>query len=325
MSALASIRCRRRSVVRTAGRYSPRQVGSLMKGSATSRGVRRACQRIIGLAGVGGCLALCMAAIPAFGQDTPDYFRQNCTSCHTIGGGRLTGPDLKDVTKRQTREWLAKYLLNPRAVIDSGDPYAKKLYEEARNVPMPTPPAINAERAQKLLDLIEAESLLEKSQFKGLQISTAPFTDEDRARGHEIYLGMRRLEKGGTACISCHSVSKSAALGGGRLGPDLTNVFERLKGRVALSAWLVAPGTETMQPIFRNHPLSPDEIQWLVAFFESTAAESPPDPSRNQVSFLLAGLAGAITGVFFLDSLWKNRFHSVRRSLVDANTARGKS
>ena len=22
-------------------------------------------------------------------QDTPDYFRQNCMNCHTIGGGRL--------------------------------------------------------------------------------------------------------------------------------------------------------------------------------------------------------------------------------------------
>ena len=63
------------------------------------------------------------------------------------------------------------------------------------------------------------------------------------------------------------------ALGGGRLGPDLTNVYERLKGRAALSAWLMAPGTETMQPIFKNHPLSAEEIHALVAYFESTTAE----------------------------------------------------
>src|SRR5690606_32017604 len=96
-------------------------------------------------------------ASAARGQDTPDYFRQNCMSCHTIGGGRLTGPDLKDVSKRQDREWLVKFLLNPRAVIDSGDPYAKKILEESRNVPMPTPSGITPERAEKLLDLIEAE------------------------------------------------------------------------------------------------------------------------------------------------------------------------
>ena len=95
------------------------------------------------------CAFALLMPMPALGQDTPDYFRQNCISCHTIGGGRLTGPDLKDVTKRQNREWLTKFLLNPRAVIDSGDPYAKKIFEEARNVPMPTPPGITPERADK--------------------------------------------------------------------------------------------------------------------------------------------------------------------------------
>jgi len=270
-------------------------------------------------------LSLTLLSTGARGQDTPDYFRQNCTSCHTIGGGRLTGPDLKNVTKRQNREWLTNYLLNPRAVIDSGDPYAKKLFEEARNVPMPTPPGITPERAAKLLDLIEAESQLEESQFKGLQISTAPFTDLDRARGRDIIRGKQRLEAGGSACISCHSIYDIAALGGGRLGPDLTNVYERLKGRAALSAWLMAPGTETMQPIFKNHPLTAEEVQSLVAYFESTTAEPPADSSRGQVTFLLSGLAGAIVGVFFLDALWKGRFQSVRRSLVEANTGRGES
>jgi mono/diheme cytochrome c family protein len=272
-----------------------------------------------------GTFLATILSMPAEAQDTPDYFRQNCISCHTIGGGRLTGPDLKDVTKRQTREWLSKYLMNPRVMIDSGDPYAKKLFEEARNLPMPTPSGITPERAEKLLDLIEAESLLEKSQFKGLQISTAPFTDLDRARGRGIFRGTQRLAAGGTACISCHSLQGVAALGGGRLGPDLTNVYERLKGRAALSAWLLAPGTETMQPIFKNHPLTVEEIQSLVAFFESTTAEPPADSSRGQVTFLLSGLAGAIVGVFFLDAMWKGRFQSVRRTLVEANTGRGES
>ena len=260
-----------------------------------------------------------------YGQDTPDYFRQNCVSCHTIGGGRLTGPDLKDVSKRQDRQWLIKFLMNPRAVIDSGDAYAKRILEESRNVPMPTPPGITLERAEKLLDLIKTESQLEESQFKGLKISTAPFTDADRAHGRALFLGTQRLVAGGSACIACHSMYDTPALGGGRLGPDLTNIYERLEGRAPLSAWLMAPGTETMQPIFKNHPLEADEIHGLVAYFESTTAERPTDSSASRVTFLLSGLAGAVFGVFFLDALWKRRFHSVRRSLVDANTTRGKS
>lgn len=276
-----------------------------------------------GVALLCGSVMLLMQSPAARGQDTPDYFRQNCVSCHTIGGGRLTGPDLKDVTKRQDREWLVKFLLDPRAVIDSGDPYAAKILEESRNVPMPTPPGITPERAEKLLDLIEAESQLEESQFKGLKISTAPFTDADRARGRAIFLGLQRLEAGGAACISCHSMHDMPAFGGGRLGPDLTNVYERLKGRATLSAWLMAPGTETMQPIFKNHPLSADEIHALVAYFESTTAERPAESTAGQVAFLLSGFSGAVIGVFFLDAIWKRRFTSVRRKLVEENTSRG--
>jgi mono/diheme cytochrome c family protein len=273
------------------------------------------------------CLVMLCWATSASGQDTPDYFRQNCFSCHTIGGGRLTGPDLKDLPKlKDDREWLLDFLMNPRAKIESGDSYAKKIFEEAGGqLYMPTPPGISRERAEKLLDLIEAESQLPESNFKGLTISTAPFTDADRARGREMFLGTQRLEKGGTACISCHSTVDAPALGGGQLGPDLTNVFERMKDRVVLSAWLNTPSTETMQPIFKDHPMSAEEIHALVAYFESTTAERPADASTSRVAFLLSGLAGAVLGVFFLDTIWKRRFHSVRRSLVEANTSRGKS
>ncbi len=275
-------------------------------------------------------LALCLALLDwlplgsgtASAQDTPDFFRQYCVSCHTIGGGRLTGPDLKNVLQRQKREWLANFMMDPRGVIDSGDPYALKIFEEARKVPMPNLTGMTRDRVEKLLDLIEAESKLEKSQFKGLQISNKPFTDEDRSQGRELFLGHRRLKKGGTACISCHSVQGLPALGGGRLGPDLTKVYERLKGRKSLSAWLVAPGTETMQPIFKTHPLEPDEIHTLVAFFEAHASEQPASPAVNRVTFLLLGLVLSCTLIFVFDSLWKQRFTGVRRALVEQYTAK---
>src|SRR6516225_8108525 len=111
----------------------------------------------------------------AAAQETADFFRQNCASCHTIGGGRLTGPDLKDVTKKKDPDWLAQFVLNPKAVIDGGDPYAGELVKEARGVIMPTIFGMTGERAESLLKLIEAESKLEKSQFAGLQISDKPF------------------------------------------------------------------------------------------------------------------------------------------------------
>lgn len=182
-------------------------------------------------------LAVTLGPATADAQDSPDYFHQNCFSCHTIGGGRLTGPDLKDLSKRTAnRDWLIDFLLNPKGVIDGGDAYARQIFEDAGGkVYMPIGPSMTRERAENLLDLIEAESKLKKSQFMGLLISTKPFTDADRKRGRQIFLGHQPLEAGGASCVSCHSMHDTPALGGGRLGPDLTEVITRLKGRKSLS------------------------------------------------------------------------------------------
>ncbi|MCP5110930.1 MAG: cytochrome c, partial [bacterium] len=179
-------------------------------------------------------------------QEAADFFRDNCVSCHTIGGGRLTGPDLKDVAQRKDREWLTRFIIDPRAVIDSGDPYAQELFQQARGTVMPAVPGMTEERAAALLDLIEAESKLEESQFKGLQITDRPFTAPEIEQGRQIFLGNRRLAGGGPACISCHTMKGLGGLSGGRLGPDLSRVYERLQGRQSLGAWLFAPATTTM-------------------------------------------------------------------------------
>ncbi len=267
-------------------------------------------------------LVLVLGFSDVLAQDTPDYFRQNCMNCHTIGGGRLNGPDLKNVGKRKDAEWLIRFMQNPRAVVDSGDPYAAKLVEATPGgAIMPTPPGMTRYRAEQILKLIEAESKLEKSQFQGVRVSNKPFTEKDRIEGRKIFSGLRPLANGGVACNSCHSMYDLSALGGGHLGPDLTHVYERLRGRKALTAWLMAPATETMQPIFKNHPLEADEIHALLAYFEAAARQNETDATINRIAFLLMGLGLATAVVFLFDSIWKGRFYGVRRPLVESRVS----
>jgi cytochrome c2 len=260
---------------------------------------------------------------PATAQEAAAFFKQNCASCHTIGGDRLTGPDLKDVTKRKDREWLATFIRNPKAVLDGGDPYVQQLAQEARGVVMPTLFGLTRDRIDSLLDLIEAESKLPRSQFAGVQVSNRPLTAADVAAGRDLFLGHQRLANGGAACLSCHSVQGVAALGGGKLGPDLTRVFERMQDRKQLAAWLSAPATPTMQPVFKDHPLEPEEILSLVAFFEQSAKEGREDDAPSALRFFLLGLAGAAGGLAAFDALWRHRFRSVRRVLVHGDNGRG--
>ncbi|MCI0457989.1 MAG: hypothetical protein L0Z62_13575 [Gemmataceae bacterium] len=276
-------------------------------------------------------VTLGLAPHAAQAQDPADFFRQSCSSCHTIGGGRLTGPDLKGVTGRvekagKSRQWLIDFIRNARSVIDSGDPYARQLYDDARQQVMPAFPGLTAESAESLLRLIEAESKLEHSQFAGGEVPSHPFTPADVEKGRAIFMGYRPLKNGGPSCISCHSADGVGALGGGRLGPDLTRVFERLNGRKELAAWLTAPATETMKPVYAKHRLDfQDEILPLVAFFEHTARDGREDSGVSSLSFFLIGLGGAAAGLVAFDAIWRRRFRGVRRQLVHPETAGGHS
>lgn len=272
------------------------------------------CRKAVETLSAVALLSLAAAGLQA--QEAADFFRQNCANCHTIGGGRLTGPDLKNVTQRKDKDWLIRFMNDPKGVIDSGDPYAAKLAQEARGVLMPLVAGMSKDRAQALLDLIAAESKLGKSQFAGLQIGDEPFTAADLARGRALFLGNAALKNGGAACISCHTVRGVGGLGGGRLGPDLSLVYERLQGRKALASWLLAPATPTMQAVFKKQPMQPNEILPLVAYFEDAAKRGGQDDSVRLLNFSLLSLGGAAAGLVIFDAVWKGRFRAVRRPLV---------
>jgi cytochrome c2 len=288
--------------------------------------------RTVSLVPVLATIALAAAASAAFAADPPSeetiaYFKQNCASCHTIGGGKLTGPDLKNVTQRRTREQLSKFVPDPKSAIDAGDPYLVKLWNDANGVYMPPPPGITPDRVQKLLDLIEAESALEKSQFAGGTLSDRALTGADVERGRAIFEGSLPLANGAPACIACHSVEDAPGFGGGRLGPDLTGVFARLGGRKALGAWLTAPQSPTMTPVYRGREMKEQEILGLVAFLKERAENGSPAvlaapanavPSgAGRFEFLAAGLGGLLGALAIFDFLWRGRFRSVRRALVE--------
>ena len=264
-------------------------------------------------------------------QETVAYFKANCSSCHTIGGGRLTGPDLHGVTERaqnagKDRDWLISYMQDPQRMINSGDAYATQLLQEARGVVMPKIVGLDAEKAEFLVGLIEAESLLvdagQDSQFKGSATSNEPFTQKNVDDGLDFFTGAKKLKGGSAMCMSCHRMPGVGGLGGGNLGPDLTRVYEEGKyttgGRATLTAWLGAPATPTMQSLLKDNPLEADEIHAIVALMENRAANNQPQPvGASMVSFGILGLLGAGLLLFVFDSLWKTRLRSVRRTLVE--------
>ncbi len=260
-------------------------------------------------------------------QETAQFFKQNCSSCHWIGGGRLIGPDLKNVTERQDREWLVRFILDPVGVLGARDPYAVKLQAEAKGAIMIQAPGINAKLANALLDFIDSESKLDSSQFAGKAVAVGPYSEAEVTAGGDIFAGRTNLTNDGRACISCHSVNLAGSSLGGRLGLDLTGVLARLQGRTALTAWLTAPPTPTMKSIFQSRPLEEDEVKLLVAYFESAAGSDnySYDSLIVWMSVIFCGLGGSVFGMVLFSGIWGNRFRAVRRPLVQITKIRGEA
>ncbi len=76
-------------------------------------------------------------SVSVFAQpDGEQIYKQNCTACHTIGGGRLVGPDLEGISEKRDAEWLKQWINSSSELIASGDADAIAIFEEYNKVPM---------------------------------------------------------------------------------------------------------------------------------------------------------------------------------------------
>lgn len=82
-------------------------------------------------------------------------FDANCMACHSIGGGKIVGPDLKDVDKRRTEEWIISFVKHPMQMINSGDEVAKKLFEEHGKIPMPDQAHLKDEEIKNIIAFVK--------------------------------------------------------------------------------------------------------------------------------------------------------------------------
>ena len=245
----------------------------------------------------------------ATAQDAASFFEENCSGCHTIGQGPQAGPDLKGVTARRDREWLIRFLVDTDAF--AADPDVVRMIQEADGLVMPATPGMTRELASQLIGLIERRS---GAAAPGSTAEEAPVTEADVSRGRALFTGEAKLSGSGPSCIGCHAAAV-AGPHGGRLGPDLTSVHDRLGGRAGLAAWLGTTPTPLMRAMYRPAPLTADESRALVAFLASADTASGPSQASLWPLTVLA-LGGCACVLIGAGTVWSARFRALRRPLV---------
>jgi cytochrome c2 len=256
-------------------------------------------------------------------------FNTTCIACHTLGKGRLIGPDLAGVADRRTQEWLMRFIKSSQTMIQEGDIEAVALAEEYPGLLMPDAMMSDSQIKDIIIFLkatgtatvtvSELPTNVESTQEAPLlSIETI---EQDILIGQALFQGKRRFINDGVACNACHDVRNDTVIGGGILAAELTTVFSKM-GREGVRAIIGQAPFPIMQAAYQDKPLAPDEVRVLVAFLEFTDQKGYNKLPRDYgIGLFFSGTIGA--GILFglFGFLWRNRkVGSVNQAIYDRQT-----
>jgi cytochrome c551/c552 len=137
------------------------------------------------------------------------FQKYSCMACHTIGNGKLVGPDLNGVTAKRDSTWLIRWIMEPDKVLAEGDVIATELLEEFKNIPMP-PMGLNESEAKDILAYIESKS------DKITTTEVAPISTVQECTYDLSYLSQKQNEyinAYNNFCKTKHSLAKAPTIG----------------------------------------------------------------------------------------------------------------
>lgn len=183
-------------------------------------------------------------------------FVTTCAGCHTVGGGKRSGPDLIAATS-----WTKADL----------KPAIKRMEQRVG-------PLTEADLEQ-LADLVKDPAVNTRLNAAEALITHAFAAKLDPASptaGRDLFFGAKPFANGGMACASCHAVQGR----GGLLGPDLTGVHARM-GDTPLASAIEKAGFKMMAPAYRDHPVTRQEALHVTKYLGSlnpvaATASRPP-------------------------------------------------
>lgn len=191
-----------------------------------------------------------------------------CVACHGFGtGDKPTGPDLKDVTKRRTKEWLKKWISDPTGMVAS-DPIAKELLAKFNGIQMPKLPLTEAEIDSLLAYFNEQDSGAAPATVKFVPLNKAEFQ-----KGKDTFFDL---------CSGCHGAKRWGATGPSLLPKSHIENSKEIEGGGTLSR-----GTEALKAILTNGTakgmpawgkdgvLSPEMVDLMARFVQMDPPEVP--------------------------------------------------
>lgn len=221
-------------------------------------------------------------SLGANAQDGEAIFKQNCAACHSVGNGKLVGPDLQGVNSKRTEDWIVNFVKSA-ADFSATDADAKAIVAEY-GYPMPNQSVSDGD-IKAIISYIAANSPEESAGEETADVEEVELTPadpaldpanaskDDIAMGVKLFSGEQRFENGGPSCLTCHNVQYDELIAGGLLAKDLTFVYDRMGG-AGIGGILSAPPFPAMNASYKDNALTEKEIFQLSAFFSDAVTNN---------------------------------------------------
>lgn len=274
-----------------------------------------------------------LVSIQSYSQTGEELFKSNCSSCHTIGKGRLVGPDLSGVYNIRNNDWLISFIKSSQSMVKAGDKDAVAIFNEYK-VPMPDfnlsdqqisdiigyikqtdgaqPQAGGQAPAQKAgadsaraqgaaADTAQGAQTAAADTTKGAATAandTTSVTASMLELGNSLYYGYRRFANGASPCISCHNINDPSFLGGGKLAIDLSASYTKL-GPQGITAILKNPPFPPMKAAIKG-AITDEEAAAINSLLKSVSQQNAyVKPMPSGMIFFVLGFVSALFLIVF--------------------------
>lgn len=273
-----------------------------------------------------GCVLLLSITSTFVSADTIErgkaLYAQRCVACHSIGKGRLVGPDLKGVSQRRSESWLIAFIKSPMTLVKQGDKAAVQLLEEYNNMPMPDQ-NLSDDEIRFILEYINSVSSPSQIKKKDASKAKPVETTKDPVAlkkeielGKALFQGTQRFSNKGPSCISCHHVDANGVDAGGSLAADLTSVSSRM-GRQGVKGVLQGMPFPAMKASYQSHPLTDPEIDAVATFLDELEPRQGTGCSVTSC-FLIYAVLGCVVLLIVYGLMWRRRKkRSINQDLFD--------
>jgi len=235
----------------------------------------------------------------------------NCAGCHRMQGierPAMLGPDLSSVGSKVTREWIYKWLKEPRTVVDASGNTVVNGYETEEEPRMPQF-RLNDEEITALSAYLSSlkSHPFEPYKFDPRVVASLGKTPDLAELGQERFRQM--------FCTTCHSLAVTRGdetrLIGGDIGPELTKVASKVNPDW-LTTWLRDPQSYISHALMPRYQWSDEDLYKVTQYINEKLtdpdllsdvpqleAPTPEDIQLGQRLFLEKGCASchAVEGV----------------------------